>query len=193
MSWENILKNKYELDRTEIQPFERDAEEEFEMDALRRDIEAERYSESYESPSFKKVERKLAEIINVKIPQDREMLRVLNRSGFIDPDRTRQKLDSALREAYQAERELAKIKKEAKEYADKNPQHGPYNMDELINDVFRDSDSEFATDRGFQMLMGNEFGGMSFGFASGIRSGIKRFEQLFTRDVDYYLQSDYYQ
>ena len=46
MSWQDILK-------------EMDAEEEFERDALRRDIEAERYSESYESPDFKKVEEKI--------------------------------------------------------------------------------------------------------------------------------------
>ena len=168
MSWQDILK-------------EMDAEEEFERDALRRDIEAERYSESYESPGFKKVEEKLFELINLTIPQDREMLQIVNRRGFNNPKRTRRQLDSALREAYQAQRELAKIKEEAKKFADENPQSGPYDG-ELLDEIFQDSDSEFATDRGFQMLMSNEIGGMSFGFARGILSDVRQYEQLFSKN-----------
>lgn len=168
MSWQDILK-------------EMDAEEELERDALRRDIEGERYSESYESPNFKKVEKKLFELINLTIPQDREMLQIVNRKGFNNPKRTRQQLNSAIREAYQAQRELAKIKEKAKKFADENPQSGPYD-DELLDEIFQESDSEFATDRGFQMLMSNEIGDMSFGFARGILSDVRQYEQLFSKN-----------
>jgi len=155
MSWQDILK-------------EMDAEEELERDSLRRDIEAERYSESYEKPSFKKVEEKLRQLINLTIPQDMRMLEFITRQGFKHPELTRQKLNSALKKAYQAERELEKIKKEAKQ-------------DELIDEVFEDSDSEYATDRGFQMLMSNEIDGVSLGFGINIASSVREYQQLFAR------------
>ena len=41
---------------------------------------------------------------------------------------------------------VAKIKEEAKKFADENPKSGPYDG-ELLDEIFQDSDSEFATDR----------------------------------------------
>ncbi len=167
MSWQDILKDM-------------DAEEEFERDALRRDIEAERYSESYQSPNFKKVEEKLRELVNITIPQDERMLQIVMSAGFKEPPVTRQQLTSATRKIYQDLKELDKIKKEAKEYADKNPKSGPYD-DELINDVFKDSNSEYATDRGFEMLMGNKIEDIRLGFANTITSNMQQYKQLFEK------------
>tara|TARA_B100001287_G_C22652946_1_gene516147 strand:+ start:902 stop:1411 length:510 start_codon:yes stop_codon:yes gene_type:complete len=166
MSWQDILK-------------EMDAEEELERDALRRDIEAERYSESYEKPSFKKVEEKLRELRDITIPQDRRMLEFVTRQGFKHPTLTIGKLNSLLRKIYQAERELEKVKKEAKKYADENPNYGP--DDVLLNEVFEDSDSEYATDRGFQMLMSNQIDGENLGFGINIASSVREYQQLFSR------------
>ena len=110
----------------------------------------------------------MRQLINLTIPQDMRMLEFITRQGFKHPELTRQKLNSALKKAYQAERELEKIKKEAKQ-------------DELIDEVFEDSDSEYATDRGFQMLMSNEIDGVSLGFGINIASSVREYQQLFAR------------
>ena len=171
MSWQDILKDMHV-------PVGTDAEEELERDALRRDIEAER-SDYDIRIDFKKVEEKLRELRDITIPQDRRMLEFVTRQGFKHPTLTIGKLNSFIRKIYQAERELEKVKKEAKEYADENPNYGP--DDVLLNEVFEDSDSEYATEAGFQMLMNNQFDGENLGFGRGIARDVREYQQLFLR------------
>lgn len=95
-----------------------------------------------------------------------QMLEFMNRQGFRNPKLTRQKLNSALQKVQRARTELEEIKKEAKE-------------NESIDDVFGDSDSEYATDKGFEMLMNNEIDGVRLGFGGNIARGVRQYSQLF--------------
>jgi len=143
--------------------------------------------ESYESPSFKKAEAKLRQLITLTIPQDKQMLRILANSratnvrgiedGITQSDG---QLEMATKRAYQGDRELKEIKKR---FADENPQSDD---DELLDEMFQDSDSVFATDDGYQMLMNNTIKltgnyGVQLGFGAEIASGIRGYQQLFGR------------
>jgi len=128
----------------------------------------------YEKPSFKKAEEKLFQLRHLIIPQDIQMLEFMNRQGFRNPKLTRQKLESALQKVQRARTELEEIKKEAKENETVDDV-----FDELLDDVFEYSDSEYATDRGFEMLMNNEIDGVRLGFGGNIVRGIKQYSQLF--------------
>ena len=131
--------------------------------------------ESYESPSFKKAEEKLRLLMALTIPQDMRMLEILGGVDSIRSEITRQELDSVLRKVYQGDRELKEIKKK---FDDENPQSDD---DELLDEMFQDSDSEFATDRGYQMLMGNVIDGVPLGFGAYIFSQAREYQQLFGR------------
>ena len=131
--------------------------------------------ESYESPSFKKAEEKLRLLMALTIPQDMRMLEVLSGVDSIRSEITRRELESVLGRSI---REIEKLKQIKKKFDDENPQSDD---DELLDEMFQDSDSEFATDRGYQMLMNNVIDGVPLGFGAYIFSQASDYQQLFRR------------